>query len=78
MALPDLNPPSDEVKTDDVRSFYVTPGFFIWAVDGLREDEPDEPKKYYGSFLVAGPKVDELKSIIFYLDPDPSLNKVME
>jgi hypothetical protein len=78
MALPDLNPPGDEIKTDDVRSFHVTSGFFIRAVDGFREDKSDESKKHYNSFLVADPKVDELKSIIFYFNLDPSLNKVMK
>lgn len=79
MALPDLNPPADdEVKTDDLRSFDVTPGFSIRAVDGLRGDEPDKPKGHHESFLVAGPKVDEPKSIIFHPDPDPSLGKVMD
>lgn len=79
MVLPDLNPPGDdEVKTDDVRRFDVTPSFSIRAVDGLRGDEPDQPKGHHGRLLVPGPQVPVPQSIIFHPDPDPSLGKVMD
>jgi hypothetical protein len=78
MVLP-LNPPADdEVQTDDTRSFDVAPGFSIRAVDGLRGGERHEHEGQHGNFLVAGPKVDPPRSIIFHPDPDPSLGKVMD
>ncbi|OCT51879.1 hypothetical protein CLCR_08826 [Cladophialophora carrionii] len=61
------------VKTDDTRSFDVAPGFSILAVGGLRGGELHKHKEHHGSFLVADPKVDLPKSIIFYPDSDPSL-----
>ncbi|ETI22169.1 hypothetical protein G647_06242 [Cladophialophora carrionii CBS 160.54] len=73
-----LSPANSEVKTDDTRSFDVAPGFSIQAVGELRGGELHKHKEHHGSFLVAGPKVDLPKSIIFHPDTDPSLGKVMD
>ncbi|EXJ58861.1 hypothetical protein A1O7_06291 [Cladophialophora yegresii CBS 114405] len=79
MGLPDMDGPAHaEVKTDDTRSFDVAPRFSIRAVDGRRGGESHEQKGHHQSFLVAGPKVDVPKTIIFHPDPDPSLGKVMD